>query len=131
MDGTWADRSGLSKGWRVPAIARGRADVDARHLARPLSGGRRDRRWRPQPRLPFLRQAPDRAFVQSGGIQEIVAGTGGKSHPQPVRQPANTVVQNADTYGVLRLVLRPLGWDWQFVPASGGGFTDVGSGDCH
>jgi acid phosphatase type 7 len=80
----------------------------------------------------FLPQAPDRAFDPSGGIQEIVAGTGGKSHIQPVRQPANTVVQNADTYGVLRLVLRPLGWDWQFVPApGGGGFTDGGSGDCH
>lgn len=80
----------------------------------------------------FLPQTPERAFDPSGGIQEIVAGTGGKSHIQPVGRPANTVVQNADTYGVLRLALRPLGWDWQFVPApGGGGFTDSGSGDCH
>jgi acid phosphatase type 7 len=80
----------------------------------------------------FLQQTPDRAFDPSGGIQEIVVGTGGKSHIQPVGLPANTVVQNADTYGVLRLVLRPLGWDWQFVPAlGGGGFTDTGSGTCH
>jgi hypothetical protein len=35
-------------------------------------------------------------------------------------------------YGVLRLALRPLGWDWQLVPApGGGGFTDTGSGVCH
>ena len=80
----------------------------------------------------FLPQTPERAFDPSGGIQEIVAGTGGKSHIQPVGRPANTVVQNADTYGVLRLALRPLGWDWQFVPApGGGGFTDTGSGACH
>ena len=80
----------------------------------------------------FLQQAPDRALDPSGGIQEIVVGTGGKSHIQLVRQPANTVVQNADTYGVLRVVLRPLGWDWEFVPAPGGsGFTDAGSGNCH
>jgi acid phosphatase type 7 len=80
----------------------------------------------------FLPQTPDRAPDPSGGIQEIVAGTGGKSHIQLVGQPANTAVQNADTFGVLRLVLRPLGWDWQFVPApGGGGFTDGGSGACH
>jgi len=80
----------------------------------------------------FLPQAHDRAPDPSGGIQEFVIGTGGKTHIQPVRQPANTVVQNADTYGVLRLALRPLGWDWQFVPAAGGGgFTDAGSGECH
>jgi hypothetical protein len=80
----------------------------------------------------FHAQAPDRAPDPSGGIQEIVAGTGGKSHIQLVSRPANTAVQNADTFGVLRLVLRPLGWDWQFVPApGGGGFTDSGSGACH
>jgi acid phosphatase type 7 len=80
----------------------------------------------------FLPQGPDRAPDPSGGIQEFVVGTGGKSHIQLIGQPANTVVQNADTYGVLRLFLRPLGWDWQFVPApGGGGFTDTGSGDCH
>jgi hypothetical protein len=32
---------------------------------------------------------------------------------------------------VLRLTLRGDGYDWSFLPAQGGAFTDAGSGDCH
>jgi hypothetical protein len=43
----------------------------------------------------------------------------------------NSEVRNGDTYGVLRLTLRPTGYDWQFIPETGKTFTDAGSGTCH
>lgn len=66
------------------------------------------------------------------GLVEIIVGTGGKSHGR-INLPlaANSVVQNADTYGVLRLVLHPAGYDWRFFPVAGRTFTDLGSGTCH
>lgn len=35
------------------------------------------------------------------------------------------------TDGVLALTLRPDGYDWEFLPAAGGTFTDSGSDRCH
>jgi Big-like domain-containing protein len=66
------------------------------------------------------------------GLVEIVVGTGGKSHGR-INQPlaANSVVQNADTYGVLRLELHAAGYDWRFIPVAGRTFTDAGTGTCH
>jgi hypothetical protein len=37
---------------------------------------------------------------------------------------------NDDTFGVLRLTLRPAGWGWRFVPVAGASFTDTGSAPC-
>jgi acid phosphatase type 7 len=80
----------------------------------------------------FAPQTPSRAADASGGILEFVAGTGGRSHLAPVAVRPNTAVQNADTFGVLRLDLRPLGFSWSFQPAAGSGtFTDSGSRNCH
>ena len=43
-------------------------------------------------------------------------GTGGKSH-YPISDPiANSEVHNDDTYGVLKLALRPKGYEWRFLP---------------
>ena len=72
------------------------------------------------------------------GIRQFVVGTGGAGHyafgtPQPTSE-----VRNADTYGVLKLTLRPQGYEWTFVPADahskeagGSTFTDSGSAACH
>jgi Calcineurin-like phosphoesterase len=80
----------------------------------------------------FAPQAPDRSPDASGGITEIVSGTGGRSHIAPVTVKPNTIVQNANTFGVLRLELHPLSWSARFVPAPGlGSFTDTAGGDCH
>jgi hypothetical protein len=67
------------------------------------------------------------------GIREFVVGTGGFSHYRFPGPPLpNTEARNDDTFGVLKLTLRPAGYDWQFVPAAGSGsFTDAGSGTCH
>ncbi|MEA2290988.1 MAG: hypothetical protein QOF17_8 [Solirubrobacteraceae bacterium] len=69
--------------------------------------------------------------LDAGGVQEIVVGTGGDNlTPTPVTDP-KVVVRSSSSFGVLRLSLRPGGYDWTFVPAAGGTFTDSGSRDCH
>jgi calcineurin-like phosphoesterase family protein len=65
------------------------------------------------------------------GIREFVVGTGGNPTLHPVAAIANTEVMNNDTWGVLKLTLRNSGYDWQFLRAAGGIFTDSGSQACH
>lgn len=79
----------------------------------------------------FAPQEPDQSPDPTGVVQFVV-GTGGKSHGR-INQPleANSVVQNDDTYGVLKLTLRPGSYDWKFVPIPGRSFTDSGSASCH
>jgi acid phosphatase type 7 len=66
------------------------------------------------------------------GVRLIVAGTGGgnlrtfKYDPTPT-----TEIRNDDTWGVLKLTLKPAGYDWEFLPVEGETFTDSGSGTCH
>lgn len=80
----------------------------------------------------FAPQAPDQTLDAAGGVVQFVVGTGGKSHGT-INLPLepNSVVQNDDTYGVLRLVLHPGSYDWKFIPIPGRTFTDVGSASCH
>jgi hypothetical protein len=65
------------------------------------------------------------------GIRQFVVGTGGRSHYPLGTLKANSEVFNGDTYGVLKLQLKPTGYDWQFVPEAGKTFTDSGSDACH
>jgi 3',5'-cyclic AMP phosphodiesterase CpdA len=65
------------------------------------------------------------------GIREFVVGTGGAGLRPFPSLLANSVVSRADTFGVLKLVLRPGKYSWQFLPAAGGTFTDSGRGVCH
>jgi hypothetical protein len=71
--------------------------------------------------------APDPAR----GIREFVVGTGGHPTLHSVAATANTEVVNQDTWGVLQLSLRNSGYDWHFLRAAGGSFTDSGSQVCH
>jgi acid phosphatase type 7 len=79
----------------------------------------------------FGPQTPDAAADAAHGIREFVVGTGGKSHRPFGISKANSEVRNADAYGVLKLTLKPKGYDWQFIPEAGKSFTDSGSGTCH
>jgi hypothetical protein len=79
----------------------------------------------------FAPQGPDAKADAQRGIREFVAGTGGKNHRPFVEPHANSEVRNADAFGVLKLTLKPGGYDWQFIPEPGKNFTDVGSGVCH
>src|SRR5438445_7641088 len=72
---------------------------------------------------------PDPQF----GIREFVVGTGGESHYADYNAiRPNSEVRDNKTYGVIRLVLHPDGYDWDFLPAyRGDTFQDSGSGACH
>jgi len=79
----------------------------------------------------FALQNPEGRADSERGIRQFVVGTGGKSH-YPILNPiANTEVHNDDTYGVLKLTLHPKSYEWRFLPAAGGEFTDSGEDQCH
>jgi hypothetical protein len=65
------------------------------------------------------------------GIQSFIVGTGGAwlfnvLDPLPVTEALDNT-----SFGVMVFKLYPGRYDWQFVPAQGGEFTDAGSGVCH
>ncbi len=79
----------------------------------------------------FAPQNPEGAADSKRGIREFVVGTGGKNH-RPFREiKANSELRDFTAFGVLKLSLRPKGYDWEFIPEAGKGFTDSGSGSCH
>jgi hypothetical protein len=73
------------------------------------------------------------ANATSSGIREFVVGTGGRSHEAfnaSFAVASNSELRNDATFGILELTLNPTGYDYKFVPASPGTFTDSGSGSC-
>jgi hypothetical protein len=79
----------------------------------------------------FAPQTPDGTADLARGIREFVVGTGGKNH-RPFGDPKpNSEVRDATAFGVLKLTLKPGGYEWQFIPEAGKSFTDSGSGNCH
>jgi hypothetical protein len=79
----------------------------------------------------FAPQTPDGTADSARGIREFVVGTGGKSHRPFGTIKPNSEVRDATAYGVLKLTLKPNGYDWQFIPEAEKTFTDSGSGTCH
>ena len=69
-------------------------------------------------------------FAPLRGIRSFVVGTGGKGLRPLLWPRTGSLVRNSSTYGVLRLTLRPTGYDWKFVPVRGSMFHDAGSGSC-
>ena len=59
-----------------------------------------------------------------------MAGTGGHSHQRTLAPEPFSEFRTSRDFGVLRLTLRPDGYDWAFV-AEGGVTVDAGSGACH
>ncbi len=57
-------------------------------------------------------------------------GTGGAGLGSFGAPIANSELRQNTTYGVLKLTLHTGGYDWSFVPAGTGTFTDSGSGVC-
>ena len=80
----------------------------------------------------FAPQTADGRRDARRGIVAFTVGTGGRSHyPFHGAVAPNSVARNDDTYGVLKLTLRPRGYGFRFVPVPGRSFTDAGSGRCH
>lgn len=69
-------------------------------------------------------------FAPMKGIRSFVVGTGGKDLRPFAAVRRGSEVRNADTWGVLRLSLRPTGYDWRFLPVAGSTFTDAGTARC-
>jgi hypothetical protein len=79
----------------------------------------------------FAPQDPNGNADPKRGIREFVVGTGGKNHREFGIHKANSEVRNNTAFGVLKLTLKPTGYDWKFIPEAGKSFTDSGSGSCH
>jgi hypothetical protein len=82
----------------------------------------------------YERFAPQDPFGRANpvhGIRAFVVGTGGRHLERFDTVQRNSERRSADTFGVLRLTLRPDSYDWQFVPTVREGFTDTGTGQCH
>jgi len=79
----------------------------------------------------FAPQTPDAAADPARGIREFVVGTGGKNHRPFVDPKPNSELRDATAFGVLKLILKPGAYDWQFIPEEGKTFADSGSGTCH
>ena len=77
----------------------------------------------------FAPQNPGGA-ADPNGIQQFVVGTGGQSHSSFIDIKPNSVVRNADTYGILKLTLHAASYDWEFIPEAGKTFTDAGTMNC-
>lgn len=79
----------------------------------------------------FAPQDPQGNLNLTRGIRQIVIGTGGKNHTSAsVNILPNSEVRNDDTFGVLRLILYPTSYEWQFIPEPGKSFTDWGYEAC-
>ena len=69
-------------------------------------------------------------FAPIAGIRSFVVGTGGRGlRPFGTIHP-RSVARQAESFGVLRLTLRPRGYSWRFLTASGPAYADAGSATC-
>jgi hypothetical protein len=66
----------------------------------------------------------------SDGLTQFIVGTGGRSLYGFADILPTSAEHDNSTFGVLQLTLRDGGYDWAWVPASQGGFTDAGGADC-
>ena len=73
---------------------------------------------------------PAQHIDRANGIQQFIVGTGGRDLSGLAPAEPNVEVRNNTAFGVLRMTLHPSSYDWQFVPASGSGFTDAGTRAC-
>jgi hypothetical protein len=62
--------------------------------------------------------------------RQFVVGTGGASLRDMGDIQPNSVTSAGRVYGVLALTLHEGSYDWEFVPAAGYSYTDVGSASC-
>lgn len=63
------------------------------------------------------------------GIRSFVVGTGGAPlYDFPAINPHSDI--RGSSHGVLKLLLKSDGYDWEFMPVAGQLFSDAGSGSC-
>ncbi|MDQ1635249.1 MAG: hypothetical protein QOJ32_2058, partial [Frankiaceae bacterium] len=80
----------------------------------------------------FAPQTPTGVRDDARGLTQITVGSGGENHHAFSGAAApNSLVHNSDTYGVLKLTLRPTSYSYQFLPVAGSTFTDSGTVATH
>ena len=79
----------------------------------------------------FAPQNPSGQADPDQGIREFVVGTGGGAFTAFKNIQPNSEARIANKNGVLKMTLRPEGYEWQFVTAPDGAVADSGSGTCH
>jgi len=65
------------------------------------------------------------------GIREFVVGTGGMPFTPLESIKANSEALNNNSLGVLKLMLAPDSYSWEFIPAPGNAFRDSGGDSCN
>jgi hypothetical protein len=78
----------------------------------------------------FAPQDPSGEADPGRGIRQFTVGTGGAKLYKFSNIKPNSQVRNNKTWGVLKLVLQPTSYKWQFIPIAGKTFTDSGSSNC-
>jgi hypothetical protein len=79
----------------------------------------------------FAPQDGDGKLDRARGIRQFVVGTGGAQLTPIWRLKPNSERSNNSTHGVLKMVLKDTGYEWEFLPTTTGGFTDSGAAPCH
>lgn len=80
----------------------------------------------------FARMNPDGAADNLYGLRQIIVGTGGRNTYGPPTVVANSERRSrGGDFGVLKVVLKPSSYTWEFVPITGQTFADSGSDNCH
>jgi hypothetical protein len=79
----------------------------------------------------FAPQDPNGRHRPTRGIRQITVGTGGAPLYEFKTILPNSEVRDNTTHGVIKLSLGDQRYEWEFVPAAGGSFTDSGSENCH
>jgi hypothetical protein len=64
------------------------------------------------------------------GMREFIAGVGGAEPYGFGEIQPNSEARAKGVFGVLKLTLHAASYDWEFVPAQAGGFSDAGSAGC-
>ena len=65
------------------------------------------------------------------GARQFVVGTGGKSVSAFSATRAHSEAKTDRGFGVLKMTLRPDGYDWSFLPVAPLTYNDSGSAACH
>ncbi|MEJ2204146.1 MAG: metallophosphoesterase, partial [Gemmatimonadota bacterium] len=79
----------------------------------------------------FAPQTPDGTADPDHGIRQFTVGTGGGQLYDFGTPLPNSEARNNVAHGVLKLVLSPGSYQWEFVPVAGEAFMDSGVGTCH
>lgn len=78
----------------------------------------------------FASQNGNHQLDNQRGIRQFVVGTGGAKLSSIAFIKPHSEIADSSTHGVLKLVLKDAGYEWEFLPVENKGFTDRGAGLC-